>query len=256
MKIFSGSLLLMLSISVITGCTGKSPAKKELKAVTDSVTVPDTGYTGIKKYMSGTVLVKEVTFKNGVREGLMKAFYQTGEVRQTFWYENGLREDSSMWYYQEGQIFRVSPYKRDTIDGIQKQYYRTGRLKAKLGYSKGLRTTYFEEYTPEGKLVAGYPSLVVVVTDDYKINGIYRVSLELSNKSTNVRYWRGELSDGKFDTAHCKPIKMIKGIGTLDLKKTSASGPSYLGVIAEVLTSYGNNYLVYKKIDLPYHDIN
>ena len=79
MKIFSGSLLLMLSISVITGCTGKSPAKKELKAVTDSVTVPDTGYTGIKQYMSGTVLVKEVTFKNGVREGLMKAFYQTGK---------------------------------------------------------------------------------------------------------------------------------------------------------------------------------
>ena len=94
------------------------------------------------------------------------------------------------------------------------------------------------------------------IRDSYKIKGIYRVSLELSNKSTNVRYWRGELSDGKFDTAHCKPIKMIKGIGTLDLKKTSASGPSYLGVIAEVLTSYGNNYLVYKKIDLPYHDIN
>ena len=57
--------------------------------------------------MSGKYLVKEVTFKNGVREGLMKSFYQTGEVRQTFWYENGLREDSSRWYYQEGQLFRV-----------------------------------------------------------------------------------------------------------------------------------------------------
>ncbi len=43
--------------------------------------VPDTGYTGIKKYMSGNYVVKEVTFKNGVREGLMKTFYQTGEVR-------------------------------------------------------------------------------------------------------------------------------------------------------------------------------
>ncbi len=51
------------------------------------LSVPDTGYTGIKQYMSGKTLVKEVTFKNGVREGLMKSFYQTGEVRQTFWYE-------------------------------------------------------------------------------------------------------------------------------------------------------------------------
>jgi hypothetical protein len=186
----------------------------------------------------------------------MKSFYQTGEVRQTFWYRNGLREDSSKWYYQEGQLFRSTPYKRDTIDGIQKQYYRTGRLKAKLGYSKGFRTTYLEEYTTEGKLVDSYPSLVVNVLDNYRTKGIYRVSLELSDKSTNVRYWRGDLSNGIFDTAHCKTIKMIKGIGTLDLKKTGSSRLSYVGVIAEILTNFGNNYLVYKKIDLPYHDLN
>jgi hypothetical protein len=27
-------------------------------------------------------------------------------------------------------------------------------------------------------------------------------------------------------------------------------------VIAEILTNYGNNYLVYKKIELPYNDLN
>jgi hypothetical protein len=256
MKILSHSLFFILAISFITGCGGKAPAKKESQPITDSVTVHDTGYSGIKQYMSGKTLVKEVTFKNGVREGLMKSFYQTGEVRQTFWYRNGLREDSSKWYYQEGQLFRSTPYKRDTIDGIQKQYYRTGRLKAKLGYSKGFRTTYLEEYTTEGKLVDSYPSLVVNVLDNYRTKGIYRVSLELSDKSTNVRYWRGDLSNGIFDTAHCKTIKMIKGIGTLDLKKTGSSRLSYVGVIAEILTNFGNNYLVYKKIDLPYHDLN
>ncbi len=256
MKIFSTSLLLILAVSLFSGCNGKGPAKKETHAVTDSITVPDTGYTGIKKYMNGTVLVKEVTFKNGVREGLMKSFYQTGEVRQTFWYKNGLREDSSLWYYQEGQPFRSTPYKRDTINGIQKQYYRTGQLKAKLGYSKGLRTAFFEEYTTEGKLVGGYSTLVVNVLDNYKIKGIYRVSLELSDKSNRVKYWRGELLNGVFDTAHCKIIKTINGIGSLDLKKTGSPKSSYLGVIAEILTNFGNNYLVSKKIELPYHDLN
>ena len=111
--------------------------------------------------MSGKYLVKEVTFKNGVREGLMKSFYQTGEVRQTFWYEKWFKGRFSRWYYQEGQLFRTTPYKRDTVDGIQKQYYRTGRLKAKIGYSKGLRTTFFQEYTPEGKLIGGYPYTVL-----------------------------------------------------------------------------------------------
>ena len=256
MKAISCSLLMIIAIFGIAGCKGKGPVKKESQAVSDTTTVPDTGYTGIKQYMGGKYLIREVTFKNGVREGLMKAFYRTGEVRQTFWYSNGLREDSSMWYYQEGQKFRVTPYKRDTIDGIQKQYYRTGRLKAKLGYSKGLRTTFFEEYTPEGKLIGGYPPIVVSVVDNYKVKGIYKVSLSLSDKSTGVRFYRGELSNGLFDTAHIIPIKVIKGIGSLDLKKTGAPKPAYVGIIAEILTNFGNNYLVYKKIELPYNDLN
>lgn len=256
MKIFSGSVLLVLAISIIAGCNGKGNVKKESLAVSDSSTVPNTGYTGIKQYMSKKTLVKEVTFKNGVREGLMKSFYQTGEVRQTFWYENGLREDSAKWYYQEGQLFRSTPYKKDTIDGIQKQYYRSGRLKAKLGFSKGLRTTYLEEFTPEGKVVGGYPTLVVNVKDDYKAKGIYRISLELSDKSTSVRYYRGDLSNSLFDTAHCRKINIIKGIGTIDLKKTGSPKTGYVGVIAEILTNFGNNNLVYKKIEVPYNDLN
>jgi MORN repeat variant len=171
MKTFYCSILFILILAFIPGCNGKGTPKKEAVAVIDSVTVPDTGYTGIKQYMSGKYLVKEVTFKNGIREGLMKSFYETGEVRHTYWYENGLREDSSIWFFQEGQKFRVTPFKNDTIDGIQKQYYRTGQLKAKLGFSKGLRTPFFQEFTPEGKLVTGYPSLMVNITDNYKTQG-------------------------------------------------------------------------------------
>jgi hypothetical protein len=256
MKIFPLSLLLAVAIHILTGCNSRGPAKKEIQAVSDSVTVPDTGYTGIKQYTSGKNLVKEVTFRNGVREGLMKSFYQTGEVRQTFWYKNGLREDSSMWYYQEGQVFRATPYKRDTVDGIQKQYYRTGRLKAKLGYSKGLRTMFFQEFTPEGKLVTGYPSLEVNITDNYKTKGTCTITLSLSDKSTKVRYYRGDLSNGLFDTAHIRAIKPIKGIGTINLRKSVSAKSSYIGVLAEILTNFGNNYIVYKKIDLPYKDLN
>ena len=256
MKIFSGSLIIVISIVFIMGCTGKGQSRKELQAVSDSLTVPDTGYTGIKRYMARKTLFKEVTFKNGVRHGLMKTFYQTGEVRQTFWYENGFREDSSIWYFQEGQPFRSTPYKRDTIDGIQKQYYRTGRLKARIGYSGGLRSTYFEEFPPEGKLVGGYPTLITSSKDDYRTKGIYRISLELSDKSTGVKFYRGDLKNGLFDTAHCEPIKTIKGVGILDLKKTGSPKTAYVGVIAQILTNFGNNYLVYKKIEVPYSDLN
>jgi hypothetical protein len=71
-----------------------------------------------------------------------------------------------------------------------------------------------------------------------------------------VRFWRGDISNGLFDTAHCKRINVIKGIGSLNLKKTGSQNVSYVGVIAEILTNFGNNFLVYKKIELPYRDLN
>ncbi len=255
MKILSGSAFILLSILIISGCSGKTGSKKESQKINDAITVADTGFTGITKGMSGRYLVNEITYKNGVRQGLMKTFYVSGKVRQTFWYENGLRQDSSRWYFEEGQLFRTTPYKNDTIEGIQKQFYRTGRLKARIGYKKGLRTTYFEEFTPEGKLVGGYPQLIVKTRDNYKAKGDLQVTLELSDKSLQVMYFRGDLTEGIFDTAHYEKIYTVKGVGYLNLKKTGSAESGSVGVIARILTGFGNNFLIYKKIELPYNDL-
>jgi hypothetical protein len=255
MKIFYGSLVVITSMLLISGCNGKGSGKRDSKTAIDTTSVHDTGFTGIKQFMSGQHLVMEATLKNGVKEGLTKAFYANGKLRQTSWYEKGLREDSAKWYYEEGQVFRSTPYKNDTIDGTQKQYYRNGKLKAKLIYKKGLRTQYLEEYASDGKLVSNYPGLVVSIKDEYRTKGLYHISLILSNKDPHVRYYKGDLNNGVFDTAHCVKIKTIEGIGSLDLKKTGSPNQSYVGVIAEILTNFGNNYLVYKKVELPYNDL-
>jgi len=255
MKILSGSLVILLALLVLS-CGGNSGNKKESKEANDTITVPDTGFTGISQGMSGRYLVSETTYKNGVRDGLKKTFYQSGRLRQTFWYVNGLRQDSSRWFFEEGQVFRTTPYKNDTVDGIQKQFYRTGKLKAKITYIKGLRVPILQEFTMEGKLIGGYPQMVVNSRDDYNSKGTYLVTLSLSDKSTKVRFFRGEFYNGVFDTSKCEKIKTVDGIGKIYLKKTGSPKPEYVGVIAEILTSFGNNYIIYKKIDLPYKDLN
>jgi hypothetical protein len=255
MKYFSVSLIVLISLLSFNSCTGKRSTKDKMIPEADSVTVPDTGFTGIKQGMSGRYIVNEVTYKNGVRNGLMKTFYQSGKVRQTFWFVNGLRQDSAIWFWEEGQVFRTTPYKNDTMDGVQKQYYRTGKLRARLSYKKGLRTPLLEEYTTEGKRVTGYPELVINTVDEYKSKGIFRINLSLSDKSTKVKYYRGDFSGGVFDTAHCEKIKTTEGTGKIFLKKSASARTESLGVIASILTGYGNNYLVYKKIELPYKDL-
>jgi hypothetical protein len=118
-----------------------------------------------------------------------------------------------------------------------------------------MRTFFFEEYTSDGKLIKGYPEMVVTVKDDYKTNGTYKISLGLSNKATKVKYFRGDFSNGVYDTSKVDPVKTANGVGNLTLRKASVPTKSNIEILAEVLTSYGNNYLLVKKIDLPYNDL-
>jgi len=257
MKLLPGTLLFVLFLIIFEGCIGKGSRKKDSKNENDTVTVPDTGYTGITQYMNEGRVLKEVTFKNGVRHGLTKTYYAGGQLYQTFWYENGLRQDSGRWYQQDGgQLFRSTPYKNDTIDGIQKQYYRTGKLRAKIGYVKGLRTPFLEEYTNTGKLDISYPEIVANVGDEYNTAGRFRVILEMSDKDKKAKFYRGEFTDGRFDTTKCQPIRTVDGTGTLILRKTGSVKPGYVGIIGSVITKYGNRYLTYKRIELPYNDLN
>jgi hypothetical protein len=256
MKTLSGPAILILILLLNPGCKGKDGSAKSSGTGNDTITVADTGFTGIKQYMSGDRVAMETTFKNGVREGLSKTFYLSGKLRGTLWYEKGLREDSAKWYFEEGQLFRTTPFKRDTIDGIQKQYFRNGKLKALIGYKKGFRTFEFGEFDMEGRKVGGYPDLVVTTKDEYNTKGIYRISLGLSDKSTKVKYYRGDFSKGVFDTTSCVQIKTVSGIGTLNLKKTGTPHSGSVEVLAAIITFYGNSYLLPKKIELPYKDLN
>jgi len=255
MKNFAIAFSLILIFLLASGCAGKGGAKKGSVAETDTVTVADTGFTGIKKYFSSNRIVKEVTFKNGIRQGEMKSYYVGGQLYQTFWYENGLREDSAKRYYLEGQVFRSTPYKHDTIDGIQKQYYRTGKLKARIGYVKGLRTPLLEEFTQDGKLLKAYPEIVFNITDNYRTTGMVRINLELSDKSDRVKFFRGDFTDGLYDSTKCVKINTSNGKAFIDLRKSGSPQKDYAGIIGEVVTNFGNRHLAYKKIDLPYKDL-
>jgi antitoxin component YwqK of YwqJK toxin-antitoxin module len=252
MKIFSSTIVVILTLLFSGGCANKGSGKKDASVENDPANSPDS----VVQYFSNQVLLKEVSFKNGVRNGLTRTYYRGGQLYQTFWYVNDLREDSSGYYYLEGQLFRSTPYKHDTIDGIQRQYYRTGEIKAKIGYSKGLRTPYFEEFTKEGKRVKGYPDIVTEINDEYNSSGKYSINLSLSDNNKKVKFYRGEFTDNRFDTAKCQLLKTIDGRATLILKKTGTPKRSSLGIISEFTTGFANRYLVYKKIDLPYNDLN
>jgi hypothetical protein len=257
MKTYSTFLAFIIILSLVTGCINKNPKKDKSEAgnQADTTTVADTGFTGIRQYYTRQFLVKEVTFKNGVRNGLMRTFYPSGKLNQTFWYENGVREDTAKWYFEDGKVFRATPFKKDSMEGIQTQFYKNGKIRAKLNFVTGLRTPYLEEFSSDGKIITGYPDLVIKIQDDYNQNGVYKINIELTNKEFKATFYRGEYTNNLFYPKKYTKINTTEKTGYLELKKTTASQPDYVGIIGEISTRLGNKYLVYKRIDLPYKDL-
>ncbi len=255
MKKFSIPFSFLLLLLIMAGCGGKESSRKILDAAIDTLQVPDTGFTGIKQYFSQEVLIKESTFKNGILHGETKTYYRGGQLNQTFWYENGIREDSAKKYYLEGQVFRSTPYVHDTIHGTQIQYYRSGSVRARLNFIKGMRAPGLEEYDRNGRLQKNYPEIVFSIDDNYSASGKVRVNLGISDEKRNVKFYRGEFYNGVFDTTICKLLPSVNGKTFIDLGKSGAPQSDHVGVIAAIVTDYGNNYLTYKKIPLPYNDL-
>ena len=259
MKTNSIYFVIFILLTISAGCLnkGNNSSKSERENMTDTASVPDTGFTGILQSFSGANLVKETTLKNGVRHGLMKTFYASGLLYQTFWYENGLRQDTAKWYFEKinGKVFRTTPFKNDSVNGIQTQYYESGAVRAKLNYVNGLRTPYLEEFSSDGKKVTDYPDMVVTIKDDYNQNGTYKIFLKLTNETTKATYYKGEFIDGLFNPKKYLKLNASETTGYLELKKSGTPGNNYIGIIAEILTPKGNKHLVYKRIDLPYNDL-
>jgi len=253
-NISTRALLIILAIA-FTGCGNNKTANKPVVSPADTVTTADTGYTGIRQYFSKRILTYEVTFKNGVRNGLMKTFYSGGNLRQTFWYENGKKEDTAVWYYEEGPVFRKTPFKRDSMNGMQIQFYKSGAVRAKMSFVNGLRTTFLEEYSNDGKKITDYPDVVINVIDKHKDNGSYLIRFLLDRKDVKANFYTGDLSEGLFNPSVLRKINTSDFTGAVSLMKGPGKPLSSLSVIAEITTQLGNKRIVTKSLALPYADL-
>lgn len=257
MKTNAFLFLIIILLILNSGCHNRSNKNRSSRNdnLTDTSMVADTGFTGIKRLYSHKLLAREVTYKNGVKQGLMITYLPSGKLYQTFWYRNGHLEDTAKWYFDDGKVFRATPFKNDSMNGIQTQYYRSGKVRAKLNFVNGIRTPYLEEFSPDGVKIGTYPDLVVKSKDEYKQNGTFKIWLELTDKTFKATYYRGEYIDGLFFPKKYPKLNSSETTGYLELKKSGNPKDNYVGVIAEMSTQLGNKYLVYKKIDLPYNDL-
>ncbi len=201
-----------------------------------------------KNYDRDGHILSQVNYVNNTRDGMATNFYPlSGKVNSTLVYKKGIKEGDEIWYYESGQEYRVTPYIQGKANGIQKYYYEDGKLKAELPIKDGNPGIGLKEYKQDGKLITGYPSLIIRQKDYIGNANKVIVSIEMSEPYSKVKFYRGQLDNGKYITDNLFELAMQNGIAQVDFNVPPGSSLNQKIVItANYKTPFGNPLIMSK----------
>ncbi len=242
------SCLIITLIASVTGCK-TSKGEKEIASTTETNSGKEDGFTGVKPFYQDGTLLKEVTYRNGIRNGLTTTYYPNGMIRQTIFYTNEIKTDTARWYYTTGELYRITPYANDSINGTQIQYFRGGAVKAKMSFVNSVPKNDLVEYHQSGRIINEYPSIKYRISDTPSSEGIINIYLDLSNGSRSATWYSGSLTDGLFIESNCRRLPVAGDSGLLQLQRGSIKGK--ISVIAVYPTAYANAKYLSTEIIIP-----
>ncbi|MEZ4887552.1 MAG: hypothetical protein R3E32_22660 [Chitinophagales bacterium] len=91
-------------------------------------------------------------YRNGVKHGASKWYYETGNILSDFEYNNGALEGKSNTYHNNGKVKTASNYKNSKLNGSYQSYYPDGKLEKEGTYDNGEKDGKWVYYNKEEKV--------------------------------------------------------------------------------------------------------
>jgi antitoxin component YwqK of YwqJK toxin-antitoxin module len=175
----------------------------------------------------------------------------SGKVNSTLIYKNGIKEGDEKWFYESGQVYRVTPYVKGRANGIQKFYYEDGKLKAEVPVKNGNFGAGLKEYKTDGTLITSYPTITLKQKDYLATANKIIVTIELSDPKARVKFYRGSLEEGKYLTDNLLELAKQSNIAQVDYNVAPGSAINQkLVITANITTAMGNPLIVSKSFNV------
>jgi len=232
--------LYILSIFLLFACDSSKTQKKHVK--NDDGEVLE-GW--VKKY-NGEKLSSETFYKNGIREGVARVYYDTGELSDEVIYVGDELNGMAKKYHKNGQVYSLTPYVNDKKDGVQRKFYPNGKLWAETPYRRGEPGIGLKEYKRNGSLRQIFPS---IESQQFVQSDRVTLKMFLNNYSRNVEFYITPLVENKYIPIGAKAISAEKGSGRVDfLFNNGQVLDTLVNVVAKYRTSDYNIYVVQKEV--------
>jgi len=200
-------LLYILSIFLLFACQPKNAQETVIKNADGEV------LEGWVKRYNGDKLKSETFYKNGIREGVARVYYDTGELSDEVIYVGDELNGMAKKYHKNGQVYSLTPYVNDKKDGVQKKYYPNGNIWAETPYKRGEPGIGLKEYKRNGSLRKVFPS---IESQQFVRSDRVTLKMFLNNYSKNVEFYITRLVENKYIPVRAKVISAEKGSGRID----------------------------------------
>lgn len=108
---------------------------------------------GIEKiYYNTGDLAFTVTNKDGKREGAMDWYDREGKHLEVIHFQKGLRHGLNIIFYANGELRIEVNYIDDNKEGPEKYYFSTGKLASEVTFKKARKEGLQKEYNDDGSL--------------------------------------------------------------------------------------------------------
>jgi hypothetical protein len=232
--------LVFIITALFLGCTKEQESKNEGKL------------QGLHKfYFPDGSLYLEINYKDSLPHGVAKRYFKSGLLLEEADYRDGIQHGITKTFYENGKLSSITPYDSGRIHGVKKKYRKDGSPAYEAPYYFDQPCVGVTELFLSGRPVDNYPKIVITPKDDLLRSNTYTLEFTLSNKSTAVEFFKGQLTDGKYIGSSAKEIYVTKGVGKLFyVVPPGGFEMERMNVIAKVTTDLGNYYITQTSYNL------
>jgi antitoxin component YwqK of YwqJK toxin-antitoxin module len=103
------------------------------------------------QFYSGNVKISEDEFTNGIKHGIARTYYPTGELLEESEWQNGQQDGNYRVFFKNGNPFLQCKYSQGRRNGLCLSYFQNGRVEMEAYYQNNLRNNEWKFYSESGE---------------------------------------------------------------------------------------------------------
>jgi len=214
-------------------------------------------YTGVyqKKDEEGNV-TKEITYEDGIKNGMAREYYPNGQLYKEIYYVNGQQEDTVKMYHRNGNRHRFSVYENGKRNGVHIRYFKSGNERSRMTYVNDTPMPDLVEKNTFGDLIAA-PEIVVTEENLLQEKDQYILHFQLDdNTKRKVEFYALEKEGDWIIPSKRNGGKALtvendksKGILPLTIPKSYLVDTDFY-IFAQFSSPAGNDWVITKKLHI------